>query len=364
MPVLQKTHRAGPIDPATNRLPSRCRWPSRCRCVTRLHPSFLSGSLAIRLCRSGRFFVISGFVVTLSILSGGYGHGTTGMLEFWRRRILRIMPALAAFIFLTSIAYAAFFALNTQVQFTSALRTGMSALLGISNLYLISIGDDYFLADTSTNVFTHTWSLGVEEQFYAVLAPLVFALLSQNRQTLLPSVLAALAVLSFIAFVLLSPGAPISSYYGLHTRFWELAVGALLAMALANHGLRTWLWRPLSGLGALMILTSSLLPGELGGFRGAIIMAVIGTALLILSGGNQASPIQRILCLKPVVFIGLISYGLYLWHWPILVFMRWNSGINLASFCVAVICATTLAWMSYKFVEVPARRIKAPLLRP
>jgi peptidoglycan/LPS O-acetylase OafA/YrhL len=311
------------------------------------------------------FFVISGFVVTASILAGGYGDGWSGILEFWRRRILRIIPALVVFVVVTSVLFAAFFAVTTRIQFAGTLNTGLTSLAGLSNLYLIRIAHDYFQADLSTNLFTHTWSLGVEEQFYLIFAPLAFALAAPRMQGVLSRfsvTLGVLALLSLGLFLWQAGTAPVATYYGLHTRLWELGVGALIAVWLAR-GLQA----PgpetaglLTAVGALLIGVGATWSTQGEDFRTPILLAVSGAALLIIFGSTP-TPVSRVLALRPMVFLGLISYGIYLWHWPVLVFLRWNIGLTPVTFLGSVVLVIALAWLSYRFVETPIRHVRAPL---
>jgi peptidoglycan/LPS O-acetylase OafA/YrhL len=316
------------------------------------------------------FFVISGFVVTASILAGGYGDGWSGILEFWRRRILRIIPALVVFVAVTSVLFAAFFAVTTRIQFAGTLNTGLTSLAGLSNLYLIRIAHDYFQADLSTNLFTHTWSLGVEEQFYLIFAPLAFALAAPRMQGVLSRfsvTLGVLALLSLGLFLWQAGTAPVATYYGLHTRLWELGLGALIAVWLARSPQTTGPQTTgpltatlLTGAGAALIAIGATLSPETGDFRTPILLAVAGAALLI-TFGSTPTPVSRVLALRPMVFLGLISYGIYLWHWPVLVFLRWNIGLTPVTFLGSVVLVVALAWLSYRFVETPIRHVRAPL---
>ncbi|WP_417617944.1 acyltransferase family protein [Parasphingorhabdus sp.] len=313
------------------------------------------------------FFVISGFVVTSSMLSGHHGTGWTGLAEFWRRRMLRILPALSVFVLLTGLMFAGFFALTTHVQFISAIRTGLTALFGVSNLYLTSISSDYFLLDQSINPFLHTWSLGVEEQFYVFFAILFFLVSAfLDRRKALIWIIAALCLLSLGAFIWGMTAAPIATYYGLHARFWELGIGALIAFLAVGRdrkGTRSPAVEVAAFLGAVLIFLSAFLEIEgANTAKFAIIGAVAGAAIFIASGVFRANLTGRLLSYRPVVFIGLLSYSIYLYHWPVLVFIKWNNADSAISYIVGLFLVLMLSYLSYRFVEGPLRRYRGPFL--
>ncbi len=180
------------------------------------------------------FFVISGFVVTGSVLASKAKSPRAAILQFWRRRILRIMPAMLLMVIISTAALAMFRAPFPKESYDGELRSGISAILGIANFYLRRIGQDYFQTDQSANPFLHMWSLGVEEQFY-----LAFALgfigvagfISRRETRLRVSAfsMALLGMASYSAFLLNAQSNPSASYYFITYRFWEIAAGSLIA---------------------------------------------------------------------------------------------------------------------------------------
>lgn len=317
------------------------------------------------------FFVISGFVVTSSLLSGDHGAGWGGIGEFWRRRILRILPALIVFALLTTMFFASFFALTTNVQFESAIRTGIASLIGVSNLYLSYISTDYFLLDQSINPFLHTWSLGVEEQFYFVFAVLFFSVMGLFRsgeRTLLAVVL-LLCFVSFWQFHWGMTEQPILTYYGLHSRFWELGAGVILAVWGAQVSRTKPQMRQLTsevlGFSGIVLIVSAALFFEGGedGAKYSITAAVLGASMFISSGFFATNRMSALMSIKPLVFIGVLSYSIYLYHWPVLIFVKNNLHGNAVDYFLSLVVIFGLSFLSYRLVETPFRRMRLPLLK-
>ena len=181
------------------------------------------------------FFVISGFVVTQSILRTQTGKIFRDLLEFWRRRWLRIIPALLFMVAITSLLFVAFFAPIPQETYNGTLRTGLTSSFGLSNLYLLRLSTDYFQSDQSINVFLHTWSLGVEEQFYVVFSLLIIAVPGLiwrfgNVEKLRLVLLGLFFIGSLWLFLDRADQRPMSAYYLLPARFWEMGLGSIIAI--------------------------------------------------------------------------------------------------------------------------------------
>lgn len=312
------------------------------------------------------FFVISGFVVSASV--GGRERSSLPAFAgfFLARRMRRIVPALLVCLFLTSL----FSTLLIPSAWLSQAneQTGHHAFFGLGNLVLARTSNDYFSPITAFNPYTHTWSLGIEEQFY-LLFPALFLGWSHGRSgRRLSTALLAVALLGSAMYsAMLGRSDATRAFYMLGSRFWELAAGVLLYQAMAFAGRRfdgeepdapRWFaWG--AGLSLLAIAVNFVIakPDRFP-FPGAI-LSVLGTLgmLFFLHGSRRTQPLVRVLASVPARYVGRISYSLYLWHWPVLVLFRWTVGLDgSAARLVALALTGVLAVASYHAVEVPFRR--------
>ena len=317
------------------------------------------------------FFVISGFVITASLARRpAEGLGDL-MLGFYSRRIRRLLPALLLCVGVTAL-------LLCLVSYDPGqmLGVGWRSLFGFSNITLYRLAVDYFRPAAALNPFAHTWSLGVEEQFYAFFPLLVwfsgFARKGAAGYRRLLLFLLPLSVVSLLVFYQrLGVDFP-AAYYLLPSRFWELGVGCLMFLFLKlrsplrqaegedpiealSHGMvpdqARWSLPPLPlllGLGGLMVapLGFGLLP---------VVASVVITALLLASL-RPSTAAHRFLNWPPLVFVGLLSYSLYLWHWSVLSLSRWTIGLEPRTMPLQALLIFLLAYLSWRFVERPCRR--------
>lgn len=320
------------------------------------------------------FFVISGYVISQSLSERSSG-GLIGYLgDFYRRRCARILPALLCVLLVSFVLSAMFmpqFWLSDHIN-----RTGLAAFLGLSNGVLALHTDTYFSPGSDLNPFLHTWSLGVEEQFYVLFPALFWVWLRyRERSFVARMLLPMLAFVSLVTCALQTTTAPLSAFYLLPGRFWELAAGAMLFQVIgARRG--SLASAPLANAAlvsgaAFLIVSFWFARPEQFPFPWALV-TVLGTLLMLsailLPAPHVASPLLRVLQCRTLTYIGLLSYSLYLWHWPVRVFFKWTTGLELVWVqWVYPVLVFSLAAMSYHWIERPVRssislRQRSPVL--
>lgn len=308
------------------------------------------------------FFVISGFVITAMLLREVQSEGRIRLGRFFIRRGYRLIPAaIVVIVFTALVGMLLLSPLGTQQQ---AAVTGGAAAVGLSNIALYAISSDYFSEHTQSNPYLHTWSLGVEEQFY-LFFPLVLLLVwkvAKHRARAAAVVLTIVTVVSFALSLIASYSAvlpiikspSIFAFYMMPTRAWEFAVGALIACGavwltkLRGHAFATWAGLSLIMLGAVFIDNSVPFPGIVA------VVPVLGAALVIF-GGLAPNRGSQMLAWRPFVHIGDLSYSLYLWHWPLLVFARRLWPDSVVAVIAALVLTYVAAFLTYRYVETPFR---------
>ena len=296
------------------------------------------------------FFVISGFLIS-TIIFGSLQRNSFSFAEFYGRRIRRIFPALLL-VLAASLALGWFLLLPDEYKQLGLHVAGGAGF--VSNFVLLNEGD-YFDSAAQTKPLLHLWSLGIEEQFYIVW-PFMLWLAWKSRNNL-PRVLVAVCVISFaldLVLIHLDPGA---AFYAPHARFWELLFGSLLAYStLYRQDLAARFGRS-SLAGAALILVGILGFTNEDPFPGLLAALPAGGAVLIIASGTQAWLNRLVLSNRVLVWFGLISYPLYLWHWPLLTFARLQeSGTPAPEVrAAAVLASIALAWLTYRLVEIPVR---------
>lgn len=300
------------------------------------------------------FFVISGYLIT-SIIAAEIECGTFSVATFYKRRALRILPALTTVIVATALG--SYFLLYMD-QFQALGKTIAYTALFAANVYFWS-NSGYFDADAKESPLLHMWSLGVEEQFYIVLPLLMILAFRAGKRAGIAAIL-ALSVASFAYSVRITNTDPTTNFYMITSRFWELGIGSLLALLTVPKVRNAYLgmFPPLIGLWGIAFGMFAL--NEDAPFPGlTALFPVLGTALLIAYAPGTA--VGWILSTKPMVWIGKISFSLYLWHWPIIVLYKARFGDKLSGEDTAVIVVSSFiaAITTYLFIETPFRTKKA-----
>jgi peptidoglycan/LPS O-acetylase OafA/YrhL len=300
------------------------------------------------------FFVISGYLITGIILSG-LQDGTFSAIDFYARRVRRILPAL--FIVLFFCLLAGWFLLSFD-EYQQLGRHVAAAAGFILNFRLLKEAG-YFDTAAELKPLLHLWSLSVEEQFYLIWP---FLLAVAWRLKKVGALLLIVIALSFSASVIQTITNQTAAFFLPTARFWELMVGAILAFDQQRRGgfFPSAFPNVRAGGGLLLIATSFMLLNRNSAFPGYLaLMPTIG-AVLIVSSGADAWINRAILARPPFVFVGLISYSLYLWHWPLLSFARIRDGEALSVFSTILLIsiAVVLAIATYFLVERPLRKVQ------
>lgn len=333
-------------------------------------PLFLGGFVGVDI-----FFVISGYVITRVLLREYQKQKTILLHRFYARRLQRLLPALAFMLLVTTLV--SLIVLTPSEQLFQ-YGTAISAALWLSNFYLIFSDISYFGQEAGDNLFLHTWSLGVEEQFYLIWPILILAGLGyfsrkDNKVPRLAFILCLVLIVSLALSLFLSVTSAKQAFYLMPARAWQFASGALVAYWHSTKSFEQSL-NPsttivnlvgVSGLG--LILLSALWFDRATPYPNwqALIPTIGITLTLFAYRCNQVSHIERALSLQPLRWLGDISYSFYLWHWPILLFAGlltpFYSGVNVL---IALGATFAMASFSYYLIENPIRRNQRMLLAP
>lgn len=304
------------------------------------------------------FFVISGYLIT-GIIKREIEQGEFTVGGFYARRARRILPPLVVVMLFSSVA-ALIILLPSDLE--RYAKSVVAALLSVSNFWFWSQGG-YFGSASEMAPLLHTWSLAVEEQFY-ILLPIALLLLYRWAPRWVGRVLLLACVGTFAASAWFVPTRTPEVFYFSPFRAWELLLGSLLAMyqlpVITNKLNRQWI----AALGLLLVVVPAFMYTSQTVFPGpAAALPCIGAALLIWIGISGESTITQLLKSRALVFVGLISYSLYLWHWPLLVFAKHVVGENLelnARLGIGL-ASLVLATLSWRFIETPFRsKVRTP----
>jgi peptidoglycan/LPS O-acetylase OafA/YrhL len=316
------------------------------------------------------FFVISGVVITTSLFSHSLLDFRSSLLAFYSRRVKRLLPALCVLVVVGAILISLF---NPYPGFS--LQTGIAALFGFSNLYLFLQSADYFAPSTELNIFTHTWSLGVEEQFYLLFPFLLWLAgpwrnkdgFTNKNKKILAFFILLLSIASLVLFVTYSSSRPAAAYFLMPSRFWEMGVGCLLALwsqrenAVVDPGMSR-----LNHLISWLSLMAVFVVFKVFSQESNVVatMAIVLLSCLLITAIKPSSQEEKerflsvysLLTHPLLITIGYLSYSLYLWHWPVFCLSRWTIGTPVWSFPLLLGLIVLLSLMSYRLVEQPLRK--------
>lgn len=298
------------------------------------------------------FFVISGYLIT-SVIRKEQDCGEFSLIHFWTRRIRRLVPASLVMVLVT-------FAVGTLILFPRDLdelaKSAISQQLLISNIYF-SRHTGYFDGPSDLKPLLHTWSLSVEEQFYLIF-PILLVLIHRWTKPVVGAILAVCAVSSFLLSLYALEISPSSAYFLLPFRAWEMLLGSVLCFL--PDAVRTSAWRSdlMAGCGLSAIGVSSVCYSSQTPFPGsAALLPCLGAASVLCAGGVGNGYLVRALGSRSLVGLGLISYSLYLWHWPLLAYLKYELGqpLPIPLSVAAVLASLGMGYLSWRFVEQPFR---------
>lgn len=319
------------------------------------------------------FFVLSGYLITRLLLAEFGQTGRIDLKDFWLRRARRLVPAIVTVVVVTAALCTVF----NHVMLTKMRPDILPSLLFVNNWWQVLNNVSYFDALGDPSPLTHFWSLAIEEQFYLVWPPLLLALLGlgMRRGAVRRTVLVLAAVSAAAMALLYNPSQdPSRLYYGTDTRAFSLLLGAWLAFIperLMNplrllRGRAAVEERPwqLDAVGAVGLVGLALMVGFTNGYtsfqyQGGMLLATFLTMMVIAAAVQRDGAISRVLSLPPLVWLGQRSYGIYLWHYPVLLLMNPVADINDTPWWMLIIQVAVVlvaSELSYRFVEMPVRR--------
>lgn len=318
------------------------------------------------------FFVLSGFLITSMLFKEAELTGKINLQEFYARRVRRLLPA-SSLVLVISVLLAYFFLIPIGDEQLKFVRSAIAAAFFVSNIYFWKSSGGYFDGPSDQIPLLHTWSLSVEEQFYLIWPILLigivrFAILKGLKlRNLVLLALAAMFTSSLATSIWLSIESPSAGFYLLPSRIWELAAGAMAGVFLHKRELKNnlntrWFAELLSLVGLSAIIIGIVYFDPTMAFPGWVaLLPVSGTVAVVIAGAlSDKNSVSRILSTKPMVWIGKLSYSWYLWHWPLLVFVKINNfgQSDLSTNLAVVVFALLLAFLTYYFVENPIRHDK------
>ena len=310
------------------------------------------------------FFVLSGFLISGLLLDEVTATGRVSLTRFWARRARRLLPAAALITLVVLALNAALLSPFDQIDFAATAR---AFAVYVSNVLFAIRSTDYFGGAAVRDPLLHSWSLSVEEQFYLFFAPLMLALAAWSRASgseVMRRRFTQLVVLgsiaSFAGCLLLVRRYPVIAFYALPSRAWEFGLGALAVVAarrIGKLGHGTLEIMSIAGLLAMLGAASFVKEGSVAPLGITTLLPALGTVALILGGaGTRPTLVGRALATAPMRLVGRLSYSWYLWHWPMLVYLRDRVPNPSLLLSVGVALSSLIpAAITYKLIESPIR---------
>ncbi|AWN75549.1 TPA: acyltransferase family protein [Legionella anisa] len=305
------------------------------------------------------FFVISGFLIT-STIHESLKEGSFSFLNFYNRRLWRLQPVFVCLLFLTTALTLLFFLPDDLIQYS---RSARKTSLFLSNLFFDKTTTGYFSPDTHQIPLLHTWSLSIEWQCYLLLPCLIYCLYRFSPNKYLIPFLAGLTCIAFLGSLYNAKNLPTHTYYLFSSRIFEFLIGSCIALTpktffLANN---KYLLNLIGGLALITVLCLASFNPVITGYPNYYAFIVcMATGFLIAIGTCSPKNLwSQLFSSKPLVFIGLLSYSLYIWHWVIFSVLRYQSMVETPFVLFAAFGLTfVLSYLSWRFIEKPSKRWK------
>jgi peptidoglycan/LPS O-acetylase OafA/YrhL len=300
------------------------------------------------------FFVISGYLIT-SIILREHDKKIFSLKQFWLRRVRRILPVLVSMVFASLTAG---YLILYKPDINNMGRQGLAALLSMANISHWLLAGNYWGASAEASPFLHTWSLSVEEQFYFFF-PIILIFILKYCEKYVVHILSCVVFFSLSLFIYGSEAHPEATFYLLPTRAWELGTGCLLAILNVKYNSKLFTNNMLlSVLGLLCIIMSFFIISGESEISYLFIVPVFGSTCIIAFSNNSKNIVYKLLSFPLVVYIGKISYSLYIWHWPVLIYSEniyLKENIQL-SFFMKILIIVLLSIFSYSIIEKYTRK--------
>ncbi|WP_353353761.1 acyltransferase family protein [Intrasporangium sp. DVR] len=307
------------------------------------------------------FFVISGFLITSGLLTEAERSGTVSLLKFYARRARRLLPAATVVLVATALVG---WQVMPRSEWSDLSTDVIAAALYVVNWALAFRAVDYLAEDAAVSPVQHYWSLSVEEQFYVIIPVMMIVLAWVARRfgfsirRIITIALAVIVAVSLVYSIRYTDSSPQTAYFYSTTRAWELGIGSLLACAVPLlKRLTDKVAMLVAAAGLALVIGSGLVISTQTPWPGsAALFPTVGTAAVIAAGvANPLTPVGRLLSIRPMVWIGGLSYSIYLWHWPLIILTGYVVDLTRWHKVLIALAAVGFAWLSKHLIEDPIR---------